>query len=70
MTYFQNNIPWNKGMKMSKEHCKKLSLCHFGEKHTPEHIKRFSLSMIGKPSGMKGKKQPPSFYINYKKQKY
>jgi very-short-patch-repair endonuclease len=41
---------------MSPEYRKRLSIAHMGEKHTDEHRRNSSLAMLGKPSGMLGKK--------------
>lgn len=46
-TWF-NGSPWNTGMKMSEEHCDKLSISHLGHKPSKETIKKLSKIRKGK----------------------
>lgn len=49
-------VAWNKGMKMSKEHCEKNRQAHLGIKHSIEARKKMSEARQGENHPMWGKK--------------
>jgi len=46
-SFEKGNIPWNTGMKMSEEHCKKISYAHKGKLHSKEHKNNISKALKG-----------------------
>lgn len=49
---------WNKGLKMPKEYCDKLSELRKGRKLSPEHVAKIRITKTGKPNLCKGRSRP------------
>lgn len=63
-------IPWNTGMKMSKEHCQKLSDAHKGVPLSKERAKNLAISNTGRIVSEETRRKISIGLMNYYKQKY
>ena len=57
----KGDIPWNKGIKMSKEFCEKISKIQIGKKLSKKHKHKISKALLGKSAWNKGGNMPNGF---------
>lgn len=65
-THFKKGrLPWNKGMNLSKNHIKKLSMAHIGWKPSPEWIRKQRLRIRENSPSWKGGKSFEPYSIDW-----